>query len=290
MILPLFAGCERGILSPAGVITAAERHIFFYAVLLMSLVVVPVIFLTLIIVRKYRASNLSATYSPEWTHSTLLETIWWGIPCIIIAILASITWITAHTLDPYRPIVYKKEKPLLIQVVALDWRWLFIYPEEKIATVNTLFIPLRRPVEFRVTSDAPMNSFAIPQLAGQIYAMAGMQTKLNVLATRIGIYDGMSTNFSGDGFAGMRFKAHVLDPKDFSQWVKMVQKTYLEKHLNWSDYRQLAIPSKEQQPLYFGSADPTLYHEIIMSYMKPGKENAEKYAYQTHVLHQDVSS
>lgn len=275
-VLFLLEGCTAGMLSPKGAIAAAEKHLFFDAVFLMLIVVVPVIFLTLFISHRYRESNLDATYSPEWSHSTLLEAIWWGIPCVIIAILATITWVTSHTLDPYRPLQVE-QKPLTIQVVALDWRWLFIYPEQHVASLNYVKFPVHVPIQFLITADAPMNGFQIPQLAGQIYAMAGMQTKLNILPNVIGNYDGMSTNISGNGFSGMRFIANVSSQEDFDTWVKTVS-SQTSQALNWDSYRELAKPSENHDVITFGTVEDDLFNQIIMSYMMPGMENAETYA------------
>lgn len=280
--LLFLTGCQRaGVLAPKGVIAAAEKHLFFDAVFLMLIIVIPVMVLTVLIVRRYRASNLDATYSPEWTHSTLLEVIWWGIPCVIIAILATMTWITSHTLDPYRPLEVEG-KPLEIQVVALDWRWLFIYPEQHIASVNYVKFPAHVPVRFLITADAPMNSFQIPQLAGQIYAMSGMQTQLNIMATEEGNYTGQSTNFSGDGFSDMRFVANATTQADFDDWVLSMKKG--NNKLTWDTYRALAKQSDDTSVISYASVSDDLFKNIIMSYMMPGMENAEKTAFQKNVI------
>ena len=184
------SGCKLVILDPKGAIAAAEKSILLDAVALMLLVVVPVIVMSALFAWRYRAKNQRATYTPSWAQSHLLEAICWGIPCVIIIILAILTWISTHKLDPYRPLQHAK-KPLVIQAVALNWKWLFIYPEQHIATVNLVQFPVDRPVEFLVTADAPMNSFAIPQLAGQIYAMSGMRTRLHLIANAVGDYRGL---------------------------------------------------------------------------------------------------
>jgi cytochrome o ubiquinol oxidase subunit 2 len=199
----------------------------------------------------------------------LLEAIWWTIPIIIIAILATITWITAHKLDPYKPLD-SKVKPVTIQVVALEWKWLFIYPEQHIATVNFVEFPVNTPVEFQITADAPMNSFQIPALGGQIYAMAGMTTKLHYLATEQGDYNGRSVSYSGAGFSGMTFVAHVTDQAGFNAWVKQVQKTPAK--LTTFSYNQLVVPSENNAVQYFGSVTNGMFNSIIMKFMMPAAQ------------------
>ena len=199
------------VLNPVGEIAAQEKSLISTAVLLMLIVVVPVIIMVFLFAWKYRASSTKAKYTPNWAHNTWLEIVWWGIPSSIIIALATITWITTHKLDPYRPLD-SKEKPVEIQVVALDWKWLFFYPEYNIATVNHIQIPVGRPINFRITADAPMNSFMIPQLGGQIYAMQGMETKIHLIAEKPGEFDGYSSNYSGHGLSGMNFKVHTGKP------------------------------------------------------------------------------
>jgi cytochrome o ubiquinol oxidase subunit 2 len=262
-------GCKAALLDPKGIIANAEMHLLIDAVLLMLIVVIPVIILTGVIAWKYRAGNTKAKYTPDWSHSTLLEIIWWTIPCIIIAILATITWVSSHQLDPYRPLAVKT-KPLIIQVVALNWKWLFIYPDQHVATVNFVQFPVNIPVRFLITADAPMNSFQIPQIAGQIYAMSGMQTKLNVMADTIGDYRGLSTNYSGEGFSNMYFTARVSTQRDFDKWVKQVQKS--PQKLSMNAYNQLAQPSEDVPPEYFSGVTDGLYNTVIMKYMMPMKD------------------
>lgn len=265
----LLSGCKAALLDPAGIIAASEKHILINSVLLMLLVVVPVIVLTVAFAWHYRSSNTKAKYEPEWAHSTLLEIIWWGVPIVIIIILAAITWISSHKLDPYRPLT-GKGKPLVIQVVALNWKWLFIYPQQHIATVNFLELPVNTPVRFLITADAPMNSFDIPRLAGQIYAMSGMQTKLNILATKEGDYRGLSTNYSGEGFADMYFTAHVGTMDEFNQWVSATQKS--KQKLTMDAYNQLAQPSKKVAPEFYSGVTDGLFHSVIMKYMMPAQD------------------
>ena len=236
------------------------------AVLLMLIVVIPVFVFTFIIARIYRASNKKAKYSPHWAHSTSLELIWWFIPFMIIVILATITWRSTHKLDPYKPL-QSKVKPVVVQVVALRWKWLFIYPEQKIATVNFVQFPVDTPVNFRITSDAPMNSFQIPQLGGQIYAMNGMQTKLHLMANTIGDYAGRSVSFSGGHFAGMKFTARVTSKADFDKWVQKVKAS--NNKLTLAVYKNLVKPSLVKKPEYFAPVVDGLFLHIINKFLKP---------------------
>ena len=267
----LLSGCSvahMGVLDPKGTIAVDERLLLFTAVGLMLLVVIPVIFLTFYFAWKYRASNTKAKYSPEFAHSTILEVVWWTIPIIIIAILAVITWVSSHRYDPYRPLDnVQGKKPLVIQVVAMDWKWLFIYPQQNIASVNFVQLPVNTPVRFFITADAPMNSFQIPQLAGQIYAMPGMQTELNVMGTENGDYPGISANYSGVGFAGMTFTARVSSQADFDAWVKKTQQS--QQKLSSAVYDELAKPSENNPVAFYAPVSHDLFSNIIMKYMMP---------------------
>jgi len=267
-VLLLLGGCKMALLDPKGIIAASEKSLILDALYLMLIVVIPVMIMALLFAWRYRASNKSAHYSPNWSHSTMLEVIWWSVPCIIIAILATMTWISSHQLDPYRPLDVKG-KPLKIEAVALNWRWLFIFPEQHVATINFIDIPVNRPVRFFITADAPMNSFSIPQLAGQIYAMTGMRTKLNIMATSKGTYYGSSTNFSGEGFAGMHFNVRVSSQRDFNAWVKQVRHT-AKQQLTLPVYRQVAKSTENTQVEYFANPAKNLFNHIIMKYMGPG--------------------
>jgi len=262
-----------GVLSPHGIIASDERLLLITAVGLMLIVVIPVIILTVVFAWKYRASNTKAKYSPDFAHSTILEVIWWSIPIIIIGILAVITWVTSHRYDPYRPLDIKT-KPIIIQVIALDWKWLFIYPDQNIATVNFVELPVNVPVRFFITADAPMNSFQIPQLAGQIYAMPGMRTELNLMASQTGDFMGMSTNYSGVGFAGMNFTARATSQADFDTWVKTVQKS--SQRLSKDAYKQLQQPSENNSVQSYSTVTNDLFNNVMMSYMMPMAEPMTK--------------
>jgi cytochrome o ubiquinol oxidase subunit 2 len=260
-------GKDLVVLNPKGVIASKERHLMVVSTLLMLIVVIPVYFLTFAIAWRYREGNQKAKYTPDWDHNTVLEFIWWGIPSAIIAALAVLTWNSSHALDPFKPLS-SGTKPLTVQVVALDWKWLFIYPEQHIATVNYVEFPVNTPINFQITSDAPMNSFWIPQLGGQIYAMSGMASQLNLQADQIGTYQGSSANISGRGFAGMKFDAKAVSLNNFGQWVLLVQQN--KNNLNADEYQKLAQPSENNPVAYYSSTEDSLFNKIIMKYMHPG--------------------
>lgn len=263
----LITSCEHALLlNPKGPIAVAEKDIIMLAVSLMLIVVLPVYILTGVFCWKYRATNTKAKYTPDWSHGAILEIIWWFVPLIIISILATITWITSHSLDPYKPLD-SKIKPITIQVISLDWKWLFIYPELNIATVNYIQIPYGTPINFRITGDSPMNSFWIPQLGGQIYAMPGMQSKLHLIASENGIYDGFSASFSGSGFSGMKFTVKASDETEFNKWVQDVRNS--TNKLSYEEYTHLAEPSENNQVQYYSEVAKNLYNSIIDKFMMP---------------------
>jgi cytochrome o ubiquinol oxidase subunit 2 len=253
------------VLNPKGLIAEKERNLIMLSLGLMLIVVVPVLIMTFAFAWKYRADNVKATYTPDWDNNTALEAVWWAVPCLIIAVLAVVTWKSSHELDPYQP-VYAANKAITVQVVALDWKWLFIYPEQHIATVNYLQFPAGTPINFQISSDAPMNSFWIPQLGGQVYAMPGMSTQLHLIANEVGNYAGSSSNISGRGFAGMRFTAHASSQADFDAWVADIQKA--PSVLTGKNYQELAKPS-ENNPVASYSVAEDLYNEVVMKYMAP---------------------
>jgi cytochrome o ubiquinol oxidase subunit 2 len=269
-LMLLLSGCNLVILNPKGVIAAEEKELMLIALCLMLIIVIPVIILTFVIAIRYRASNKKAKYTPDWSHSIILEAIWWTVPIIIISILGYITWVTAHKLDPYRPLE-SKVKPITIQVIALDWKWLFIYPQENIATINFVAFPVNTPINFEITADAPMNAFQIPALGGQIYAMAGMRTKLHYMANEIGEYNGRSVSFSGDGFSGMTFVARVTSQESFNQWVNTVK--HGSHVLTMAAYDRLVQPSQDNQVAYYSSVANDLFNNVMMKFMMPMSNN-----------------
>jgi cytochrome o ubiquinol oxidase subunit II len=246
---------------PKGPIGADERSIIIYATCLMLLVVVPVIVLTLAFAWHYRASNTRAAYAPNWSHSGKIEVVVWAIPCVIVAVLATATWTWSHELDPYRAISIPGVKPIDVDVVSLDWKWLFIYPDLKIASVNEVAFPVGTPVHFRLTSASVMNSFFIPQLGSQVYTMAGMQTQLHLLASAPGNYAGISANYSGDGFSDMTFTARALPAAQFAAWVAKVRAS--KDDLTLAAYRRLAAPSERTPVAYYGDIGGNVYHDAL---------------------------
>jgi cytochrome o ubiquinol oxidase subunit II len=254
---------ELHVLDSKGAIGQAEVSLIATSVYAMLLVVIPVILLTLFVAWRYRSTNTRATYAPKWAHSTPIEVAIWAIPAAIILYLGVLTWKTTHELDPYKPIV-SEVKPINVEVVALDWKWLFIYPDLGVASVNQLAFPVGTPVNFRITSDAVMNSFFIPQLGGQIYAMAGMQTKLHLIADHAGDYAGISANYSGAGFSDMKFRALALSQDDFDAWLKRVRNS--PENLSMDVYAGIAQPSEKAPVKYFATVDPKLFNNIVAKY------------------------
>lgn len=254
------------VLDPKGPVGLQERHLIIITLLLSSIVVIPVFSLLAVFAWKYREGNTKSRYSPNLDHNPVAETIWWLIPSVLITILGVIIWNSSHQLDPYRALD-SKVKPLTIQVVALDWKWLFIYPQQNIATVNFVQFPRQTPVNFEITADAPMNSFWIPQLGGQIYAMPGMSTQLHLLANTDGDFRGSSANISGEGFAGMAFTARSSSMDDFQQWVASVRRS--PSRLSQTAYDRLAAPSQNNPVAYYASDEPNMFDNVIIKYMGP---------------------
>jgi len=258
----LLSGCDSALLSPKGQVGMEQRSLILTAFGLMLIVVIPAILMAVVFAWKYRASNTNAKYSPNWSHSNKVEAVVWTVPILIIVFLGILTWKSTHALEPSKPLD-STEKPVEIQVVALDWKWLFIYPEQGIATVNQIAFPANRPVNFKITSNSVMNSFFIPTLGSQIYAMAGMQTQLHLIANEPGTFDGISSNFSGRGFSGMKFKA-IATPDDatFEQWVAKAKQS--PDTLNtMDDFTKLAAPGENHPVEYFSSVKADLFKSVI---------------------------
>jgi cytochrome o ubiquinol oxidase subunit 2 len=238
------------VLDPSGSIGVAERDLMVHTTLLMLIVAVPVYALAALIAIRYRAQNTKAAYTPDWEHSRMEEFVWWVIPFEIILVLGALTWSATHKLDPQAPL-QMEAAPYTVQVVALPWKWLFIYPDANVASVNELNIPAGRDIDFQITADAPMNSFWIPALGGQVYAMPGMATRLHLTATSTGSYQGLSANYSGEGFGKMTFLVHVLPQADFAAWEKKTQEA--PSDLSPAAYESLAEPSANDPVRYYGS-------------------------------------
>ena len=279
-LLPLLAalgGCNLVVMAPAGDIAAQQRDLVVISTVLMLLIIVPVMALTVFFAWRYRASNKEATYKPDWNHSTGLELVIWAAPLLIIIALGALTWMGTHLLDPYRKLdriaagkpVPATVRPLEVEVVALDWKWLFIYPEQGIATVNELAAPVDRPIHFNLTSSSVMNSFYIPALAGQIYAMPAMQTRLHAVINHPGRYQGFSANYSGAGFSGMRFSFLGMSESDFEGWVAKNKES--DARLDRAAYLQLERPSENVAVQRFGATEPRLFDAIRNLCVQPGK-------------------
>jgi cytochrome o ubiquinol oxidase subunit 2 len=251
------------VLNPKGLIALKEYRLIVFCTWMMLIVVVPVFIITVAFAWRYRADNTKAKYKPDEDQNHLAEVIWWGIPFVIVAVLGVVTWKSCIELDPFKPLV-SDTKPLKIQVVALQWKWLFIYPEQKIATVNFVQFPEQTPINFEITADAPMNSFWIPQLGGQIYAMPGMIAKLHLIADEEGVYRGSSANLSGKGFAGMIFAAKSSSEADFNAWVDAVKQSN-----DLLDYDQLVKPSEYVPAAFYMLPAEGLFEQIVMKYMIP---------------------
>lgn len=258
------------ILFPKGLVALAERNLLFVIQALMLIIIIPVFILTFYFSWKYSYQNPKGIYDPDLVDNSIAEVIWWGVPLIITVIIAMLTWVRTEQLDPYRPIESDK-KEMTIQVVALQWKWLFIYPEEKIASVNFMQIPKDTPVRFEITADAPMNSFWIPQLGGQIYAMPNMKTQLHLIANESGDFRGASANLSGEGFAEMHFITRASSEEDYQQWIASAKKS--EKKLDFAEYNKLAAPSQNNSPELYQLQDDKLFEQIFSKFMPPKEKS-----------------
>ena len=280
LLLPVFAllgGCDMVLMNPSGDVAVQQRNLILASTGLMLLIILPVMAATAIFAWRYRASNTSAPYAPDWHHSTQLEVLIWTAPLLIIVALGALTWISTHVLDPFRAVgridaqhaMAADTKPITIEAVALDWKWLFFYPDQGIATVNELAAPVNVPIAFKITSATVMNTLFVPALAGQIYAMAGMETRLGAVMNHQGVFDGFSGNYSGAGFSNMTFKFHSLDQAGFDAWVGKVKQQ--GKALDINRYQELEKPSEAVPPAYFSLVSPGLYDSILNLCTKPGK-------------------
>lgn len=267
-IIGLFVYVTKGrdlpVLNPQGTIADQQLILILITIGLGVFVVIPVFILLFFIAWRYREGNKKAKYDPELEGHRGLELLWWGIPCLIILALAIITVVSTRALDPYKELE-SNVKPVKVQVIALEWRWLFIYPDYNVATLNYLNIPKDTPINFEITSDAPMNSFWVPALAGQVYAMSGMRTKLHAMADTTGTFRGSSANISGDGYANMTFNVYSMNEADFATWTT---KTMALPNLLTSDsYKEIARKSKDKTEQTYAVQAGSIFDEVIMKYM-----------------------
>ncbi|MGO9120959.1 MAG: ubiquinol oxidase subunit II [Desulfomonilaceae bacterium] len=260
----LLGGCSTVLLfDPKGPIGEAERFLIIAAIVLMLIVLIPVFIMAFWFPVKYRASNTESTYMPKWSYSAIIDFFMWAVPIAIVTVLAILAWTETHSLDPYKPIP-SADKPINIEAVSLDWKWLFIYPDQNIATVNQITFPVNVPVSFKLTSDTVMTSFFIPQLGSQIYAMAGMQTRLHLLASKPGTYEGHNQQFSGPGYADMYFDANAVSREEFQAWVQKIRQS--PGKLDLDRYEELARPNIGHPVLYFSSVKPDLFDYILRKF------------------------
>jgi len=275
-------GCSEGVLDPKGPIAAAERLILFNSTGIMLAIVIPTMLATLGVAYWFRASNQRARYMPEFDYSGRLELLIWSIPIMTVLLVGGVTWIGSYDLDPRKPIA-STAKPVRVQVVSLDWKWLFIYPDQGIAAVNALIVPVGTPISFELTSSGVMNSFFVPQLGGQIYTMAGMVTRLHLQADQSGTYRGMSANYSGAGFSDMYFKVDAVSAERFAQWVTATRTT--GPVLDTQTYTDLAKPSQAVTSFSYRTVAPDLFKGIVSAlstsehasrFVSPSSQRAEK--------------
>ena len=275
-ILAVLAGCSGGVLDPAGDVALQQRNLIYASVGLMLLIIVPVMILIVVFAWRYRAGNKDATYDPHFDHSTSLELVIWSAPLLIIIALGALTWSSTHLLDPFRPLnrisatkaIDKNQPAMVVQVVSLDWKWLFIYPEQGIATINELVLPVDRQVRFDMTSSNMMNTFYAPTLAGMVYTMPGMRSTVHAVLNKPGTYKGYSANYSGAGFSDMRFALRGVPQADFERWVGNVKAR--GQTLSTANYLQLEKPSEKVPAMYFARVQPALFTKVYERCVVPG--------------------
>ena len=275
-LLGLLTACQGSVLDPAGDVALQQRNLIYISTALMLIIIVPVMILTVVFAWRYRKGNTDANYDPHFDHSTSLELVIWSAPLLIIIMLGALTWSSTHLLDPFRPLnrisaskpIDPKAKPMRVQVVALDWKWLFIYPEQGIATVNELVLPVDRQVRFDITSSNMMNTFYAPTMAGMVYAMPGMQSTLHAVLNRPGNYEGFSANYSGAGFSDMRFRLRGVDAAGFDRWV--VEAKAAPVRLATADYLRLEKPSANVAAMRFAAVQPQLFDRVVNRCVAPG--------------------
>jgi cytochrome o ubiquinol oxidase subunit 2 len=266
VLVALTSACNRGVLNPAGPVGGAEKTILINSTAIMLAIIIPTMIATIGVAWWFRAGNRKAEYRPDWEYSGAIELVVWSIPALTVLLLGGIAWIGSHDLEPSKPLA-SANAPLKVDVVSLDWKWLFIYPDQGVATVNQLVVPAGTPVSFRLTSATVWNSFFVPRLGTMIYTMPRMATRLNLQADRPGIYDGLSSHFSGDGFPGMQFKVHAVPPQQFAAWASGARGK--GPVLDGRGYAQLEKPSSYVQPMTYGTVAPGLFEAIVANRAPP---------------------
>lgn len=265
----LTCGCNRGILDPAGPVGSAEKQILINSTAIMLAIIVPTMIATVAVAFWFRRGNAKATYRPDWEYSGAIELVVWAIPALTIMLLGGIAWIGSHDLEPSKPLK-SATPPVRVDVVSMDWKWLFIYPDQHIATVNQLVLPVHTPVSFRLTSATVWNVFFVPQLGTQIYTMPRMTTRLNLQADKQGTFEGLSAHFSGDGFPGMRFQVHAVPSQQFAAWVQSAHGS--GPALDERTYALLSQPSSYVKPMTFSNVDPRMFDAIATGHSLPPQQ------------------
>jgi cytochrome o ubiquinol oxidase subunit II len=265
LILPLCA-CNRGILDPVGPIAAQEKQLLINSTAIMLAIIIPTMIATIGVAWWFRRGNTKAEYQPDWEYSGAIEMVVWSIPALTIMLLGGIAWIGSHDLEPSKSLPSTRP-PLKVDVVSLDWKWLFIYPDQGVATVNQLVVPAGTPVSFRLTSATVWNAFFVPQMGSMIYTMPRMTTRLNLQADKPGVYPGLSSHFSGDGFPGMQFQVQALPPDQFAIWAQGAHGSALK--LDGPGYAQLSKPSSYVKPITYGAVAPGLFDSIVANRAPP---------------------
>jgi len=270
----LVGGCSPlpGFFLPAGPVASQDRHLFLIVVALLMVVALPVFIGLPWILWRFRRGNAASSYRPQWDFSWPFEIAAWGVPIVIVAVLGWFTWNATHRLDPYHSI--GKGDPVEVQAIALDWKWLFIYPQQGVASVNRLVLPTGRPVHIDLTSDTVMQSLLIPRLAGQIYAMAGMRTQLNLMASAPGRYNGANTQYNGNGFSRQSFAVNVIDDRAFTHWLADARSA--GQPLDAYSYRKLAARSVIDRPMTLAPVAPHLFADVIARYHPTGPKPTPK--------------
>jgi cytochrome o ubiquinol oxidase subunit 2 len=262
-------GKNFAVLDPQGPIGQQEKNLIIFTLLLSAIVVIPVFIMLGTFAWRYHDGNTNAAYHPDEDGNKWLETLWWGIPIVIIGILVVVTWVSTYQLDPYKPL-NSSVKPITVQVVALQWRWLFIYPDQHVASINELKIPAKTPINFEITADAPMSGFWIPSLGTQTYAMTGMSAQLRLESDNPGTLRGTNSNINGKGYAGMNFKVTTTSKEQFDGWTHAIANSPTHEHLAYDEYVNLAKPSTDATIEYFHLHDSNLYSEVMGKYMRSG--------------------